>query len=235
MRATLILSAAAMLAATVASGQMFAQRFGATAWSPLRLGPVAWYQAEDNALDSSGNGYNGTWSGTASYIEGPIGLAFDTASQTVSAASVPLASNITVAAWVKWQSSATGRRLVGSSELAYQFRVGGSGNLGWNLWNSDGARREVTFGALATNTWHMLVGTYDGSSCVAYVAGLPVANGAQSGNIASASSFVAGNIDSDASIDDVLIFNRALSADEIQTLYQKSVQRLGEAWAWKVQ
>lgn len=45
----------------------FAQLFGATG-TPIPA--VAWYKLDGNALDSSGNGYNGTWGGTEVYAAG---------------------------------------------------------------------------------------------------------------------------------------------------------------------
>jgi len=59
---------AAMLAAAgLAGAQMFAQLFGTTG-TPIPA--VAWYKLDGNALDSSGNGYNGTWGGSPTYVAG---------------------------------------------------------------------------------------------------------------------------------------------------------------------
>jgi hypothetical protein len=44
--------------------------------TPIARGLVAWYRGENNALDSSGNGRHGTWSGTAAYAAGKMGRAW---------------------------------------------------------------------------------------------------------------------------------------------------------------
>ncbi len=67
-RAIIIAAAAIFLASAIWSGaQMFAQLFGATG-TPIPA--VAWYKLDGNALDSSGNGYHGTWGGTPTYADG---------------------------------------------------------------------------------------------------------------------------------------------------------------------
>jgi len=110
-----------------ARAQMFAQRFGQS-WTPLTLGPVAWYRGDGNALDSSGNGYNGTWSGTESYTNGVNAHAFwfDGAS-SVNSGNITTVTNMTVAAWVN---------PIGSNEDGYIFAFGSpvakNINVQWN-------------------------------------------------------------------------------------------------------
>ena len=52
----------------LANAQIFAQMFGGVAETPIPA--VAWYRLDGNALDSSGNGYNGTWAGGEGYAAG---------------------------------------------------------------------------------------------------------------------------------------------------------------------
>ena len=65
MKKQIIISA--ILAAGMANAQMFAQMFS-TVGTPIPA--VAWYRLDGNALDSSGNGYNGTWSANEAYSGG---------------------------------------------------------------------------------------------------------------------------------------------------------------------
>jgi hypothetical protein len=76
--------------------------------------------------------------------------------------------------------------------------------------------------ALAPGTWYFLVGTYDGSTMRFYI------NGQQIGSATSISLvygspfaiFPTGTTGgSEYSIDDYRVYNRALSAVEVQTLY----------------
>jgi hypothetical protein len=76
--------------------------------------------------------------------------------------------------------------------------------------------------ALAANTWSHLAATYDGATVRLYVNGVQVASRAQTGNIATSSNPLQIGGDTDYGqyfsgiIDDVRVYNRALSASEIQ-------------------
>ena len=76
------------------------------------------------------------------------------------------------------------------------------------------------------NRWHHLAGTYDGSKLNLYIDGVARASVAATGNIADSSArslnigrFSEGGFLFKGVIDDVQIYNRALSATEIQQLY----------------
>jgi len=77
--------------------------------------------------------------------------------------------------------------------------------------------------SLNDNAWHFLVGTYDGSQIILYVDKVAVANAAVTGNINQVStSLKIGTGQSytfNGIIDDVHLYNRALSAAEIAALY----------------
>jgi fibronectin type 3 domain-containing protein len=95
-----------------------------------------------------------------------------------------------------------------------------------NAWYSAGTA--ISSGALSLNTWHHLVGTYNGSVLKYYVDGSLVGTGTGlSGNIALNSSplQIGGNITGSngyfyGSIDESAIWNVALSDSEVKTLYQ---------------
>ena len=61
-----IILLAILAAAGLAGAQMFAQMFGQTS-TGTPIAALAWYKLDGNALDSSGNGYDGTWIGTEAY------------------------------------------------------------------------------------------------------------------------------------------------------------------------
>ena len=80
--------------------------------------------------------------------------------------------------------------------------------------------------ALSTGTWYHAVGTYDGSNIRLYLNGVQATSTTQTGSLASASGAL--NIGRDPSntlklwnglIDEVKVYNRAISANEVLDLY----------------
>ena len=105
-----IIIAAMLAAAGLAGAQMFAQLFGGAVGTPIPA--VAWYKLDGNALDSSGNGYNGTWVGTAAYSGGKFAgtqAGSFTGANHVNCGSllgVSQSNTVTVTAWIKAANNA---------------------------------------------------------------------------------------------------------------------------------
>jgi hypothetical protein len=75
-------------------------------WSPLTLGPAAWYRMENNLLDSSGNGLTTTvGAGDAAYIQGFVGQAWTNDATRYIAAGNPeqlrFTGSFTIACWAR--------------------------------------------------------------------------------------------------------------------------------------
>ena len=132
---------------------------------------------------------------------------------------------ISIAMWVKYNPGYTPYEGILFRGYTWEFRRQGETNLTWWLkiegtWPKGGGVNTIT-----TNQWHHIVGTYNGSQMIVYVDGN---NGTVvstvSGNISAttASLFLGSEGSSnffDGSIDEVRVYNRALSQSEITELY----------------
>jgi PKD repeat protein len=205
--------------------------------------PVAAYNFEEasgsKVIDASGQGNHGTRSGNPRITQGRFGkaLSFDGLNDWVTvndAASLDLTTGMTVEAWVYPTESMTGWRTLLTKEsppdrASYYLQA-----------NSDmdqpatgvflGDYQDVRGGPwLRPNTWVHLGGTYDGTTQRLYVNGTEVANRAQSGPIEVSGGVLRIGGDSiwgelfEGRIDEIRVYNRALSAAEITTDMNTSV------------
>jgi hypothetical protein len=181
--------------------------------------------------DASGNGNTGTVSGATWSTAGRFGgaLSFNGSNNWVTvadAASLDLSTGMTLEAWVN-PTSPTGWRTVILKEQP--------GGLVYSLYASNGANRPSghvftsaemdTQGTavLQANTWTHLAVTYDGTTLRLFVNGVEASNKAVSGSIVGSSGVlrIGGNAVwgeyFSGLIDEVRIYNRALSTVEIQT------------------
>ena len=172
------------------------------------------------STDYSGNNNNGTWYGTSThYGTGKVGTwagSFNGSSDYVTFPSIDITgTDFTRSAWiypkkscyinddaVRWFIFSTGR-----------LRSSANGDI-------DGSTGNITF-----NAWNFVVSVYINATqeLTNYVNGVQISSGT-AGDITSAIAFEYGKGLSapeyfDGTIDDVRIYNRALSAAEIQALY----------------
>jgi len=132
-------------------------------------------------------------------------------------------NTITVSAWFYPTSNAFYSPIVSK---------GNSSSVGWEMSNSSGTFRATLRGAtvdafgpsVVLNKWQMGTFTYDGATLKLYFGGVLVASTAGSATLTSANDLLIGSrvLNSNrftGSIDDVRIYNRALSPQEIQQLY----------------
>jgi hypothetical protein len=185
--------------------------------------------------DNSGNNNNGTltngptWTTSGKY--GPA-LAFDGVNDKVvvpDADSLDLTTKLTLEAWVYPTGTMSGWDTIlmkeqPSSNLLYVLYANGDANLpnAW-LWlgSEQGIQGTTT---LPLNTWSHLALTYDGATLRLYVNGQLVQSRSQTGSLPSTSGVLSiGNnsIWPDEAffgrIDEIRIYNRALTQQEIQT------------------
>jgi hypothetical protein len=187
---------------------------------------------EAEAMDASGMGNTGMIF-NAVRVDGHSGggLAFngfDTFVRVPHSGSLNLTSGMTLEAWVKPASNTHH-----SSVILKQHAVGG---YTWLLYASDtaaatetsvqtqaGAFNTLDGAALAVGAWSHLAATYDGATYRLYINGSQVASVAASGTIQTSTLplFIGGNIPFgdffEGVVDDVRIYNRALSAAQIAT------------------
>lgn len=137
-------------------------------------------------------------------------------------------TSITVIAWVRWDSNDSWSAIAmktssGSWTNGYGLYAHSNGTVNFYVtrWNQN--RASASFAA--DGAWHHVAGTYDGSSVRIWVDGVEGTPDAYTGNITDAAdSFEIGRGASNSynfngSIDDVRVYNRALTPTEVQTLY----------------
>ncbi len=200
---------------------------------------LSWNGTAGEVKDSSGNNINGTGNSFSSNspVVGKYGNAgsFNGTSQYVSANGLSIGTNsFTLSAWIKTASAANYQSIISyEGTIRFRFQVSG-GALDYGIYPSGGPFVEKNDSGydLRDNKWHHIAVTFNRSGlATSYVDG--VAKGTLDISSASgvnltgwptnigfdgwtASSYFPG------SIDEVRIYNRALSADEIQALYTNS-------------
>lgn len=197
-------------------------------------------ESSGSATDSSGNGHLGTILG-ATRIGGVRGgaIQFDGVDDWITvadAASLDLTAGMTLQAWVRpdamegWETLMLKER--GAGDFAYALYAHDGGSLpGGAPVPSGNVRAGGTHQTLRGTTqlpagvWTHVATTYDGVTQRLYINGVQVASRAQSGPIAVSAGVlrIGGNASFDGeffhgAVDEVRIFNRALTAAEIQAV-----------------
>ena len=198
---------------------------------------IALYNLDGNANDKSGN-YNGTAS-NVTYAQSYInqGGVFNGSSSYIYAASSVLSptTNYSVSVWCKWSSKpSTSVGLVGNFKTGVTPQVGfviakASGLNTFGFWADGTATNGNVQGTtnFVTGQWYHVVGTYDGSNIKIYVDGTLEGTQAYTATPGTTDQPLVigrwyGNYSGyyhDGQIDQVRIFNKALSTSEVATLY----------------
>ncbi len=207
-------------------------------------GLVGYWALDDasgtTAGDSSGNGNTGMLVGNPVWTTGKTagGLKLDGSDyvQVNSSPSLAIGGNaISFGAWYYHTSTVNGY-LMGKTVTNYSYMLGiDQGSQQFIVYlNTGGVLKTVRFpnstpNGLSTynNTWTHLFVVYDGSNIVVYVNGNQAASQTATGNVlANGDPFAIGARGGDGSwtrfnstIDEVRVYNRALSPTEVQTLY----------------
>jgi glucose/arabinose dehydrogenase len=189
--------------------------------------------------DASGNGNGGVVSGAAWNTGGKFGgaLSFDGVNDWVTiadAASLDLTTGMTLETWVSpsalngsWRTALMKERTGGMCYALYAH----TGTLGPSAHIDAGGLepRARSSSLLASGVWSHLAATYDGSAIRLYVNGVLAVTQAASGSVTSSTGAlrIGGNSVWNewfaGLIDEVRVYNRALTAGEIQTDMQKPV------------
>ena len=213
-------------------------------WShPLARGLVCcWLMNEgggNKIYDLSGNGNTGSFYGDTKWTPGKFGsaLSFDGTEDYVNVSDsnsldIGTTNNLTISLWVKVNSFAVAGGLVskatgtGSTALDYRISILTESRFSFYV----GAYTYInSYITRNTNQWYHVVGVWRGSFPIdIYVNGIKD-NGTSNGstkNAANTGSLYIGSTYTSSSsfngtIDDVMIFNRALTASEIAQLYRE--------------
>jgi hypothetical protein len=197
-------------------------------------------------LDRSGQGNSGYLlnfaTSTAVRAGGKVGqaLLFDGVDDNILLNDTNDHANITLSAWVKPTTQKTGMKIISKKMSGASSQYGlathdSSSDKFTATFYSSGVSSDVcdstgTDGSYTAGEWYHVAATYNGSTCAIYVNGVDVttvSSDTASGDINNTSSALRIGAEGGSSpgsyfsgvIDEVQIFNRALSATEVKSLY----------------
>ena len=194
-------------------------------------GLVAYYPFNGNANDESGNGHHGTENGIVDYLSGQFGQAASFSGvSSISLVDISSEFNvgdpISISAWFKATAYEAMLAIAGDPgggpDFEVMFYPNDSDLLRFNVYG--GSSRGYSDSAIQINTWyHVVIGT-DGTAPFMYV------NGQMQPNLPSQGSYnrdiltVGGRHNASPNyyfkgiVDEVRVYNRALTQEEVQTL-----------------
>lgn len=195
---------------------------------------ISWWPGEGNANDIQ-NGNHGTLSNGVMFTSGKVEQAFsldgtDDFVNVPSSPSLDPITAITLDAWVSTATPADGTiRVIAGRPFGYQLNLFDDGRVGFGVRVGGSVQVVVSTGILPANTFAHVAGTYDSStgSLKVYLNGVETA-ATLSGQMDSQDKpfQIGGFADPDFTgaffkglIDEVELFNRALSASEIQGIF----------------
>jgi len=196
-------------------------------------GLVGYWNFDGNANDFSGNGNNGTVNGTASWVNGKINQAISlNGSSYISVPNVkilnPGSSLQSVSAWVKQTSDGSILWKGSSSSDTYELAVkGGKATFTINAGGATVNATAVSSASINDGNWHLITGVRSSTKTAdIYVDGVLSGTMTYAGSGASIDTTTPLTIGSrngsnflSGLIDDVRIYNRALSPSEVMDIY----------------
>jgi hypothetical protein len=217
------------------------------------LGLVGYWPFDEGsgttANDYSGNGNTGTLTNGPTWVTGQLNRAlnFNGTNQYVSLSTgtgIPISnSSYTLSVWFKatslgsrdglvgWGNYGVGNNLVNALRLTDSGECsGGQGVINY-WWGND---LTLCSTRVTANAWHHVVAEYNGTTRIIYVDGVSIGSDTPVGhNVPNTSNFKIGVTNGadpfPGSIDDVRIYNRALSANDVKLLYQQGLAQVTKA------
>ena len=193
---------------------------------------IALYKFDGNANDTSGD-YNGTWSGTEQYDAGKFGQAakFDGSSQVNCGKINTSLDELLISFWMYWNGTYD-EMLIGFYK--YDLYISDDGYFGWNTSNGDRYGIDFPTSEYANRWLHIVVNFKTSDYGDAMYINDVKQNLSQKRNTINSSNAVIKNVDLHISgwgydsgykfnglIDQVRIFNRALTEKEVAILYNE--------------
>ncbi|MEQ1921297.1 MAG: LamG-like jellyroll fold domain-containing protein [Pyrinomonadaceae bacterium] len=212
-------------------------------------GMVLWHSAENNALDNTASGNNGSAGTGVTYVPGKVGQAYNfngASNGTVivpDSASLDVTTHFTFDAWVNpsvvysggLNSGAVISKVGGGVNNGYQFGITGNGTINNQVFCQFNAASEswptnvlnaTVPGGIPLGAWTHIACTYDNNNLMAYVNGVLVGtqNIGPKSVVNSVSNLrISGddnlNVFFNGQIDEPEVFNVALDATQIEALY----------------
>ncbi len=198
------------------------------------------------AVDSSGKGHNGTLTGGSTWVTGVVGGALQFAASRYvdcGAAAAEVTGDFTLATWVKLDAGTAGHyhgiggKLLQSGGNYFGFGLVRHTGNAFRLWVGDGTD-DLAKSAVSSDTpyidseWHHVVGVRAGRTNRLYIDGVQQTATSVTGFVPSTDFFHLGRQYSHlddrylrGAMDDVRVYDRALSAEEIAGLAGLTVQR----------
>lgn len=187
------------------------------------------------AADSGGSGYNGTLYGNPAFTPGIAGaqaLVLDGVDDYVLTTFTSALTDFTVCTWFKDDGVVNGHneRILDKNYSSGMW-LGRNANIP-NSWGGGVRESGAPYGifiTLSDNAWHQLCSVRSGTTHYIYGDGASVStsNTVSSAAISTTALAIgasyAGSSRSGSQVDDVVIYNRALTVSEIQQLYQQNV------------
>src|SRR5262249_45040085 len=203
---------------------------------PLPSGALSWWAGDGDAADLVG-GNAGTLNGGVTFSQGAVADGFtfhNTDYVSAGTASLPTGnSDRTLEMWVKVnvfgpdEAYFAGYGNFGGSGQTYHMGTVSDHRLFFSQWG----QAILSPDPLQAGQWYHIATTNVGNSVTLYLNGQAVATGTLSINTPSGTSFDIGRIPGslgdqrklDGEVDEVTVYNRALTASEIQAIYQAGV------------
>ncbi|MHC4585903.1 MAG: LamG domain-containing protein [Planctomycetota bacterium] len=182
------------------------------------------------AYDSSGNGLDGTFNGDPQWVIGQVGGALefdgDDSVEIPHNDLLSITDEITITAWTYMNANASGEMAIvskggwGAMDLPYELTETPGAQIWWQFYD-DGGRDTCAAPSPPIEEWHHVAATYDGQIFKCYIDGELGDEWEYAGTMPeNTASLTIGQRSRGGTyyigiIDDVAIYNRAFSADEI--------------------
>lgn len=196
---------------------------------------VSWWRAEGNAVDTLGN-HNGTIVGPVTFGAGEVGQSFAFNSQLgyIDTGAIVLPETFTIDAWIN-PANVNSVQFIMAGNQSYQFALNNDA-LSLSVENAENSFTSYITpnGVIGANTWQHVAATYDGNAAAGqriklYVNGQLISSPSiiqdDGGGLTTPATTYIGiypdgqHFNFSGSIDEVEVFNRALTANEIAELY----------------
>jgi len=210
-------------------------------------GLVSWWKAENNGLDSAGSNH-GALQGPPAFAPGAVGQTFsfdgvDDFVQLTDSSTLKPTAALSVGAWINMASSPSGNAMIVDHESAdpwygYGLYVSSGNVLHADIYSDTPSAQQDLAGqtVLQPDVWYHAAMTYDGTNIKLYLNGMEDGSLAATGPInytQSVNPTIGKRSTGNTSyfhgmMDEVQLFNRALSADEVGLLFwgEYMVQRI---------
>lgn len=193
-------------------------------------GLVGYWPLDGDAADLSGNGHHGSVVGDITFQSGVVGQAagFDEGPDhiTFGAGKLVTGNQVSVNFWMK-STDTNARPFTDNRGVYFYIRSSSGGAMRFTIATTQGHKFvQVHPDHFADDQWHMITTTYDGAMLTAYIDGQPMGSQAWSGDLVYQNrEMVLGRRENlsdmqfTGALDDVALWDRALSPAEISQMY----------------